>query len=77
MAFIVSLAELNMCVQLPQNPLPHDGVFEAKTLPSACIQNIAGLIWMTHPGWNNYDEDCLNLNVYAPEVTLMCSHKLW
>jgi carboxylesterase type B len=51
----------------PQLPVSWTGVRETKELPDACIQDPAGLIWMTHPGWHNYSEDCLNLNVYAPD----------
>lgn len=52
---------------LPIVAAPWDGVLETKALPQSCVQDPAGLLWMTHPGWNNYGEDCLNLNVFAPE----------
>jgi len=51
----------------PQLPESWHGVLETKFLPDACIQDPAGLLWMTHPGWHNYSEDCLNLNIYAPD----------
>ena len=43
--------------------------FIADELPAACSQPRVGLIWLTHPLWNKYDEDCLTLNVYAPNVS--------
>jgi len=46
---------------------PWEGVFEAKSLGSACMQGVGGLVWITHPGFRNIDEDCLNLNVFTPE----------
>jgi carboxylesterase type B len=55
-------------VQPPVEPRPWDGVFDAKTLPNLCIQDPLQDIEMTHPGWNKFDEDCLKLNVFAPEV---------
>jgi len=51
----------------PQLPDNWEGVLQATNLPDSCIQDPVGLLWMTHPGWNNYSENCLNLNVYAPE----------
>jgi carboxylesterase type B len=54
---------------LPEVPSPWDGIFEAKTLPNQCVQDPLGVLMMTHPGWNQYDEDCLNLNVFAPEAS--------
>ncbi|ELU08148.1 hypothetical protein CAPTEDRAFT_75979, partial [Capitella teleta] len=51
----------------PEKAEPWDDVFVADTLGNQCPQNPSGLLWMTHPGWDKYDEDCLNLNVFAPE----------
>ena len=58
------------CVQLPQPVDPWDDVFVADTLPTACIQNTGGWLWITHPGWNRHGEDCLYMDVYAPEVRI-------
>lgn len=53
--------------ELPRKPEPWSGVFQAKKLPPACYQSVPGLIWLTHPGHANVREDCLNINVYAPD----------
>jgi carboxylesterase type B len=42
-------------------------VFNATQLGWACPQSTAGLVWMTHPLWIFYREDCLNVNIYTPE----------
>ena len=57
----------NVC---PQRPLPAEsweGVFNATALRTTCMQNPASN-WITHPGWLDVGEDCLNLNVFTPEV---------
>ena len=51
----------------PQKAVPWaPDVFNATNLGLPCPQNTAGLLWMTHPGWILYGEDCLNLNIYTP-----------
>ena len=55
--------------QRPVDPEPYDGVFNASRLGNSCIQDSGvGWLWLTHPGWNRYSEDCLNLDVYTPAV---------
>lgn len=54
----------------PQKAEAWSDVFEANSLGNVCIQNPVGVIVFTHPGWTKYSEDCLNLNIYAPEVTV-------
>lgn len=52
--------------QPPQEPDPWE-LFVADELSSACIQNLIGELILTHPGWLNVREDCLNVNIYTPE----------
>ena len=54
--------------QPPQKAQAWDGVFVADTLSNVCMQFPLGVLTLTHPTWNKYDEDCLNLNIYVPEV---------
>ena len=54
--------------QRPLPVTPWEGVVECFDLPVQCIQNERGILWLTHPGFGNYGEDCLNVNVFAPEV---------
>ena len=57
------------CCQTPVDPPAYDGPFIADRLGNSCVQSRGtSWIWLTHPGWNRYDEDCLNLDVYTPEV---------
>ena len=56
------------CLQMPVDAEPYDGVFVADTLGTACIQRERNALWITHPGWRRFDEDCLNMDVYTPEV---------
>ena len=42
-------------------------IFNGNSLGLPCVQNPAGILWMTHPGWLRVSEDCLNLNIYTPE----------
>ncbi|CAD5111483.1 DgyrCDS792 [Dimorphilus gyrociliatus] len=49
----------------PVDPEKWDN-FVADSLGAACPQDPVGFIWFTHPGWNLYEEDCLNLNIFAP-----------
>ena len=58
-------------MQIPVDPPTYDGVFVADRLGNACIQDRGtNWLWLTHPGWNRYFEDCLNLDVYTPEVRM-------
>ena len=59
---------VSCCFKEPEPADPWDDVFMATSLAPQCMQAIQGWLWLTHPGWNNYDEDCLNLNVFTPEV---------
>jgi carboxylesterase type B len=52
--------------ELPQKPEPFDDVFVADTLTDVCMQNPIGLMFMTHPFWTKYSEDCLSLNIAKP-----------
>ena len=55
-----------------QDPEPAeywDGTFEAFELATQCMQAEVGWLWLTQPGWSDYGEDCLNLNVFTPKVT--------
>jgi hypothetical protein len=54
--------------QPPQPPQPWQDVFNATQLSNACIQDAKHLTDM-HPGWNKFSEDCLNLNIFAPQVS--------
>jgi carboxylesterase type B len=51
----------------PQKAIPWDGEFDAIDLPWMCMQNPIGLMFMTHPLWIRYREDCLTLNIHAPQ----------
>lgn len=55
--------------QAPEEPDPYEDVFVADQLSSACEQSSGLLIWLTQPGWNDYNEDCLHLSIYAPAVS--------
>ena len=51
-----------------QNPEPRDpwtGVFDATPLGAACPQSTTGVVRYTHPDFDNWSEDCLNLNIYT------------
>ena len=43
--------------------------FNATELGQACPQPQGGLLDLTHPGFENYGEDCLNLDIYTPTVS--------
>jgi len=52
-------------------PVKHSGWtqdFVASELPNMCMQNPIGLMFMTHPFWTKYNEDCLTLNIFKPET---------
>ena len=60
-----------------QDPLPAepwgDDILNATTdngLPPACTQARFGVTVITHPLYDNFDEDCLNVNVFTPSVSL-------
>ena len=57
-----------MFFQPPQPADPWDDVFIADTLPDACPQNF-GTLALTHPFWTRFSEDCLYINVFAPNVS--------
>jgi len=42
---------------------------DASKLGSACPQGRGGVLLLTHPLWDDYSEDCLNMNIYAPNAT--------
>ena len=50
----------------PEEPDSWDEVFVADRLGSTCTQNTSTTLTRTHDNWQNVDEDCLNLNIYAP-----------
>ena len=54
-------------LQHPQEPDPWTEPFEANELGNACPQGL-GNIGITHPTWDKFSEDCLNLNIYTPWV---------
>lgn len=57
-----------MRTQAPEDPSPWTETLVADTLPSACIQDEVGIVWLTNPRWRDYSEDCLYVNVFAPNV---------
>ena len=61
-----------LCLQPTQEPEPWEGVRKVNTLNAACTQGQVGIIWLTHPGWSKYSEDCLYANIYAPNVSAFC-----
>ncbi|CAH1789337.1 unnamed protein product [Owenia fusiformis] len=54
------------CITPPQKPDPWQGTRPAKEFGSACPQ-LSLLITATNLLFDNFDEDCLNLNVHSPE----------
>ena len=50
----------------PQEPDSWDDVFVADHLRTVCTQNANSTLMLTHPGWTDIEEDCLNLNIYTP-----------
>lgn len=56
--------------QPTEEPDPWDGVLKTNSLSAACPQGAVGVIWLTHPGWSKYDEDCLYMNIFTPSVSL-------
>jgi len=52
----------------PRKAEPWNGEFVADTLPDLCMQNPAGLLFLTHPFWTKYSENCLTLNIVKPLV---------
>ena len=55
-------------LQPTQEPDPWTTTFVADAFGHACPQARIGILWLTHPGWGDYNEDCLTLNIYAPNV---------
>ncbi|CAH1776529.1 unnamed protein product [Owenia fusiformis] len=49
----------------PEEPDIWNGTFDATRFRSACLQS-GFLMAITHPDWDDYDEDCLNMNIYSP-----------
>jgi carboxylesterase type B len=54
--------------QHPERPEPWTKPFIADELGAACTQVEIGVVWLTNPLWVRYNENCLNLNVFAPNV---------
>ena len=50
----------------PEEPEPWSEPLDATSLKSACVQTAVNDIQVTHPGWNDYSEDCLHLSIYTP-----------
>ncbi len=44
--------------------------FIADRFGAACTQAPINVIGLTNPDWSLYSEDCLNINVYAPNVSI-------
>ena len=65
---------LYICVCVWQWPIPADPWTEeidGTVLGPACPQYTGpGMNWFTHPFWFKYSEDCLNLNVFKPTVSI-------
>lgn len=56
-------------VQPPEQPARWTEPFIANTMGPACIQDEgAALAWNVRAAAVSYSEDCLNVNVYAPNV---------
>lgn len=61
-------------LQYPQPPVIWSDILETKTLSSACIQDLTYRYIDVHrEDFNNYDEDCLYMNIYVPKV---CSKRI-
>ena len=58
-----------LCEQAPEEPDPWENVFEADELGNVCHQP-PWYIQILHPFWNQFDEDCLNINIFMPYVSL-------
>ena len=50
-------------------PDPWDETLDASKAGNACIQKTSISMNLTHIGWTRHSEDCLNLNIYAPQVS--------
>jgi len=61
---------VNCFGQRPQKAQPWSDVFVADTLGDVCMQSPLEVISWTHPRWTQFSEDCLNINIYVPEVTI-------
>ena len=60
--------------QYPQPPVMWSDILEAKTLSSACIQDLTYKYIEVHrEDFNKFDEDCLYMNIYVPKV---CSKRI-
>jgi carboxylesterase type B len=56
-------------VQPPQPLSQWQNVFNAKQLSNACMQDGKSSMLKYHfPAWKKFSEDCLNLNIFAPQV---------
>jgi len=42
-----------------------------------CMQSPIGLMFMTHPFWTNFEEDCLTVNIFKPEVGTGLAVLVW
>ena len=54
----------------PEAAQPWDDVLTADRLPDACPQAWGGILALTHPHWFRFNEDCLYVNVFAPNVSI-------
>lgn len=52
--------------EAPVKAKPWNDTFIADSLGWACPQSTSSVVWMTHPLWIFYREDCLNMNIYTP-----------
>ena len=57
---------MKLFLQKPQEPAPW-GTFVADKYGHMCPQG-GGVFGLTHPGFKDFDEDCLTLSIYSPAV---------
>ena len=57
----------------PEEPLPWDDTLLVHEPGNACVQDKANIILVSHWNWRKFDEDCLTVNIYTPQVILLCS----
>ncbi|CAD5111482.1 DgyrCDS791 [Dimorphilus gyrociliatus] len=58
----------NLRFMPPENPDRWEN-YVADSLGPVCPQGSAGVLLLTHPLWDSFDENCLHLNLYAPNTT--------
>ena len=64
--------------QPPRNLQPWSGRKEVTTYRSACVQPVGNPYVTTRlPQFQNYNEDCLYLNIFAPKVSTFTTKTCW